>query len=147
MSELLIGEYEHTLDEKHRVSLPKSFRKALGKRLVVVRGFDSCLVIYGEKGWLRFAEKLQTLSNGLSDTRAMSRALFSGAYEMVSDANGRILIPENHCAHAFLERDVVFIGVADRVELWDLGRWKAYTAKMLPEVERIAEGLGGRGVL
>ncbi len=147
MSDLLIGEYEHTLDEKHRVSLPKSFRKALGKRLVVVRGFDACLMIYSEKEWLRFAEKLQTLSSGLSDTRAMSRALFSGAHEMTSDANGRILIPENHCMHASLERDVVFIGVSSRVELWDSGRWQAYTKKISPEVERIAESLGGQGVL
>src|SRR3989344_3317690 len=118
MTNLLIGEYEHTLDEKKRISLPKAFRAALGKRVVATRGLDNCLCIYSHSSWDVMAKKLQSLSFVNADTRGFNRFMLSGAAEVDVDGAGRILIPEHQKAYAGLKKRVVFTGVSDRVEIW-----------------------------
>src|SRR3989344_2234440 len=139
MAGLLIGEYEHTLDEKKRISLPKAFRASLGKRLVVTRGLDNCLVIYPPHAWEKMADKLQSLSIVQTDTRGFSRFLLSGAAEVEVDVVGRILIPEHQKAYAGLKKRVVFAGVSDRVEVWDADRRIRYKSRIDRDAERMAK--------
>ena len=147
MTNLLIGEYEHTLDEKKRVSLPKTFRQALGKRVVMTRGLDKSLVIFSRSAWERMAEKLQSLSFVNADTRGFNRFMLSGAAEVEVDAAGRVLIPDHQKEYAGLKRDVIFAGISDRVEIWDSSRWRTYKAHIEKDAERMAAKLGEIGVL
>jgi len=147
MSGLLIGEYEHTLDEKKRISLPKNFRTALGKKVVMTRGLDNCLVMFPTKAWAKMAEKLQSLSFVDADTRGFNRFMLSGAAEVEIDGVGRILIPEHQKAYAGLDRNVVFAGISDRVEIWDATRWNTYKEKIEKDAERMAAKLGEIGAL
>ena len=147
MSNLLIGEYGHTLDEKKRVSVPKAFRAALGKRIVMTRGLDNCIVIFSIKSWERMAGKLQNLSFVEPDSRAFNRFMLSGAVETEVDGVGRILIPEHQKEYAGLTRDVVFTGVSDRVEIWDSAKWREYKAKIEANAEEMAQKLGQIGAL
>jgi MraZ protein len=48
---MLLGEFEHTIDEKNRLTLPAKFRQALSGGLVITRGMDGCLYCYPEAGW------------------------------------------------------------------------------------------------
>ena len=144
---LLIGEYEHTLDEKKRISLPKTFRGSLGKRVVVTRGLDNCLVVYSYESWAKVAEKLQSLSIVNSDTRGFNRFMLSGAAEVDVDAAGRILLPDHQKEFAQLKKNVVFTGVSDRVEVWDSARWKSSKARSEKDAERMAKKLGEIGAL
>ena len=76
---MFLGEYEHTLDEKKRVSLPKAFRAGLGKKMILTRGLDNCLFVYPEKAWEKVAAKLDQLSFAQADTRGFNRfILFDG---------------------------------------------------------------------
>lgn len=147
MTNLLIGEYEHTLDEKKRVSLPKAFRAALGKRVVMTRGFDNCLFVYARPAWDKVAEKLQSLSFVQTDTRGFNRFMLSGAAEVDVDGVGRILIPDHQKAFAGLKKNVVFAGVSDRVEIWDRARWQTYKARIEKDAEKMAAKLGEIGAL
>ena len=147
MSGLLIGEYEHTLDEKKRISLPKNFRTALGRKVVMTRGLDNCLVMFPTKAWTKMAEKLQSLSFVDADTRGFNRFMLSGAAEVEIDGVGRILIPEHQKAYAGLDRNVVFAGISDRVEIWDATRWKSYKERIEKDAERMAAKLGEIGAL
>ncbi|QQG37533.1 MAG: division/cell wall cluster transcriptional repressor MraZ [Candidatus Kaiserbacteria bacterium] len=147
MTSLLIGEYEHTLDDKKRVSLPKQFRGAFGKKVVITRGLDNCLYAYAPGGWQRIAEKLQSLSIADADTRGFARFMLSGAAEVEIDGIGRILIPDHQKTYASLKKRVVFAGVSDRVEIWDAERWSAYKAKIDKQAERMAKKLGEIGAL
>src|SRR3989338_4661543 len=147
MQSLLIGEYEHTLDEKKRVSLPKQFRSALGRKVVMTRGLDNCLVIYAPAAWGKMAEKLQSLSIVNADTRGFSRFLLSGAAEVEVDGVGRILIPDHQKDYAGLRKRVVFAGVSDRVEMWDSERWSKYKSRIDQDAERMAKKLGEIGAL
>ena len=144
---MFIREYEHTLDEKKRVSLPKQYRAALGKRMVMTRGLDSCLFVFPQKDWDRVAGKLQELSFAQADTRGFNRFILSGAAEVETDAAGRILIPEHQKEFAGLKKTVIFAGVSDRVEIWDAGEWKKYKAKIESQAEAMAETLGKIGAL
>ena len=147
MTNLLIGEYEHTLDDKKRISLPKSFRAALGKRVVITRGLDSCLFVFSRDSWGKIAQKLQSLSFANVDTRGFNRFMLSGAAEVEVDQLGRILIPEHQKTFARLKKKVVFAGISDRVEIWDAESWFRYKARIEKDAERMAKKLGEIGAL
>lgn len=147
MQGLLIGEYEHTLDEKKRVSLPKGFRGSLGKRVVMTRGLDNCLFIYSYGSWQKVAERLQSLSIVNEDTRGFNRFMLSGAAEVDVDAAGRILIPDHQKEFAQLKKNVVFTGVSDHVEVWDSARWKSYKARIEKDADQMAKKLAEIGAL
>ncbi len=144
---MFIGEYEHTLDEKKRVSLPKQFRTGLGKKMVMTRGLDNCLFVYSQANWEKVAEKLQALSFAQADTRGFNRFILSGAAEVEADSAGRILIPDHQKVFAGLKKTVVFAGVSDRVEVWDAESWKGYKARIESQADSMAEKLGEIGAL
>ena len=144
---MFIGEYEHTLDEKKRVSLPKAFRTGLGKKMVMTRGLDNCLFVYSKSAWEKVAAKLQELSFAQADTRGFNRFILSGAAEVEADAAGRILIPDHQKEFAGLGKTVVFAGVSDRVEVWDATAWKSYKARIEKQADAMAEKLGEIGAL
>jgi len=144
---MFIGEYEHTLDEKKRVSIPRQFRTGLGKRMVMTRGLDNCLFVYSRGAWEKVAGKLQELSFAQADTRGFNRFILSGAAEVETDAAGRILIPEHQRQFANLKKTVVFAGVSDRVEIWDAEVWKEYKKGIEKKADALAEKLGEVGAL
>src|SRR4051812_21623613 len=92
---MFLGEYQHSLDEKKRVSLPKAFRKDLGRNVVMTRGLDNCLFIYSRSSWGKVAKKLSELSFAQADTRGFNRFILSGAAEVEVDSAGRVLIPDH----------------------------------------------------
>jgi MraZ protein len=144
---MFIGEYEHSLDDKKRVSLPKAFRNALGKKIVMTRGLDNCLFVYSRSSWEKVAGKLQDLSFAQADTRGFNRFILSGAVEVEVDQAGRILIPEHQKEFAGLKKTIVFTGVNDRVEIWEASRWNSYKARIEKQADALAEKLGEIGAL
>ena len=144
---MFIGEYEHSLDDKNRISLPKSFRSSLGKKVVMTRGLDNCLFVYSRSDWEKVAAKLDQLSFAQADTRGFNRFILSGAAEVEVDAAGRVLIPEHQVQFAGLKKNVVFAGVSDRVEIWDKTRWDSYKTKIEKQADALAEKLGEIGAL
>ena len=144
---MFIGEYEHSLDDKKRVSLPKPLRASLGKKVVMTRGLDNCLFVYSRSAWEKVAAKLQDLSFAQADTRGFNRFILSGAAEVEVDGAGRILIPDHQKDFAGLKRNVVFAGVSDRVEIWDAARWTTYKTRIEKQADALAEKLGEIGAL
>ncbi len=144
---MLIGEYRHTIDEKRRIALPAKFRRALGKKLVITRGLDSCLFVFSTTQWQSIVEKLDRLSVGQADSRAFGRYLFAGAAELEVDQLGRILVPVELADHAHLKGTAALIGVNDRCEIWNEAAWDAYRQSVEKEADRVAEKLGAIGIL
>jgi MraZ protein len=144
---MFLGEYNHTIDDKKRLSLPKGFKKELGKSAVLTRGLDNCLFLYTKKDWEKTAEKLKELSFTQADTRGFNRFMFSGAAEVSIDSAGRILVPETLKRFAGLKSKVVLAGVSDRVEIWDEKAWAEYTRRIEKQADAMAEKLGEVGVL
>lgn len=139
---MFIGECSHTIDQKRRVAIPSKFRKILGKKAVVTRGFDNCLVVYPPEQWNETAKKLESLPSGQADARGFARVTLSGATDVEIDKLGRILLPDNLRKYAFLKKNVVVIGLSNKIEIWDEKRWAEYKEKMEKTVNDMAQKLG-----
>jgi MraZ protein len=144
---MLIGEYNHTLDGKGRISLPAKFRKEMGKKLVVTYGLDHCLFVFTEKEWKVISNHLSEFSLLQSDNRSFNRFMFGGAVEASVDSIGRILIPDHLKGWATLKQKAVIIGVQNRLEIWSDSSWKSYKKEVEKKADGLAEKLGGAGVL
>lgn len=143
---MLIGEYRHNLDDKKRVSVPANFRKELGKRVIISRGFDKCLFVHPISEWQRFTEELEKMPVGRIDSRDLSRFIFAGAAETDIDSLGRILIPDFLKNFAELKAKVVVVGVSRRIELWDETKWEENTRRIEGQADVLAEKMGELGM-
>ena len=119
---MFMGQYEHTIDAKGRTIIPAKYREGLGETFIITRGLDGCLYLYPSDAWREFADKLQSLPSTLQN-RKIQRQFLSKAMEVSLDKQGRILVPALHREMADLEKDVVFVGMMNRVELWDKARY------------------------
>lgn len=126
---MFIGQFQHSLDQKGRLIIPSKFREDLGQSFVLTKGLDGCLFVYPRDEWAVLEQKLKTLPFTQKDARAFIRFFFAGAVEAEMDKQGRILIPPQLREHAGIERDVVIIGVSNRVEIWSQEQWEAYSVK------------------
>ncbi|HHY36558.1 MAG TPA: division/cell wall cluster transcriptional repressor MraZ [Firmicutes bacterium] len=136
---MFMGEYRHTIDSKGRLIIPVKFREGLGPSFVATKGLDSCLFLYPREEWSNLEQKLKALPFTRADARAFVRFFFSGATECEMDRQGRILLPPNLREYAGIEKDVVVIGVSNRVEVWSEEGWRAYSSKAEQAYEEIAE--------
>ncbi len=136
---MFMGEFSHSLDTKGRVIIPAKFRKGLGDNFVATRGRDNCIFLYPMNEWKTLEEKIRKLPLTKSDARAFSRFFLSGASECELDKQGRISLPANLRSYASLEKDVVIIGVSNRVEIWSQEKWDSYQQQAENSFENIAE--------
>lgn len=138
---VFMGEFQHSIDDKGRLTIPAKFREGLGTSFVITRGLDQCLFVYPADEWTLLSEKLKTLPFTKADARAFTRFFFSGATECEWDKQGRVNIPANLREHAALEKECVVIGVSNRVEIWSVGKWETYFEESQGSFGEIAEKL------
>jgi MraZ protein len=142
---MLLGEYEHTIDDKSRLTLPARFRQAFTEGVVVSRGLDGCLYAYPRADWTTAIEARLAVLDPLSkETRRLQRYFYSGAAEGELDKQGRIGIPGALLEHAHLVRDVVVAGVHDHLEIWDRASWRRELAEVEGSAEHVAERLAAK---
>jgi MraZ protein len=142
---MFIGEYSHSIDPKRRVAMPSKFRTELGTRVVVTRGLDSSLFVYPMKVWEELAAKLGNMPVGESGTRSFIRLMLAGASDTELDSQGRVLIPDYLKEYASLRKNVVVVGLYNRLEVWDETKWKSYKTSAEKNTGKIAEELGKLG--
>ncbi|MEX0616523.1 MAG: division/cell wall cluster transcriptional repressor MraZ [Candidatus Woykebacteria bacterium] len=140
---MFLGEYKHSIDYKGRVSVPKKFRAELGKGSVLTKGLDRCLFLYTKQAWESLSQSIRSMPVTASDARAFSRYLFSGAIEIEFDQLGRIFIPEYLRSYSSIKKEVVIVGVLERVEIWDKKTWGRVSKGIENKGEEIAEKLTG----
>lgn len=99
---------------------------------------DACLYIRGDE-WKNFEEKLRTFPLTNKDARALKRFFLARATECELDKQGRFLINSNLREFAGLEKEVVIIGVLDKIEIWSKEKWLEYSEKENNEADDIAE--------
>lgn len=143
---MFIGEYNHSLDDKGRLAVPKKFREDLSTGAVVTRGLDTCLFLYTRKEWEKLAEKLANLPFAQANTRAFARLMLAGAMDVEMDKQGRVILPEYLRSFAGMKKNVVVAGLYNRLELWDEERWQAYKKQTEDKSTQIAEQMADLGV-
>ncbi len=127
---MFLGEYDHTLDDRGRVTLPKRIRSEVsGNEVIVSRGFDRCIFGYDS---IRFKEEaIKHLESPitLDDARRIRRYVFSAAVKIEIDKIGRIVLPAQLKEYAGVDRKVRIIGAGDHFEIWDEEKWKEYATQ------------------
>ena len=141
---MFMGEYNHTIDAKGRLIVPSKFRESLGDVFVVTKGLDGCLFVYDNEEWNVFEEKLKSLPLTNKDARTFVRFFLAGAAEVEVDKQGRILVPGVLREFAGLKKDVVLIGVASRIEIWDRERFDGIA--VYEDMDEIAEHMAELGL-
>ena len=145
MATMFLGEHEHTLDEKNRLTLPARFRDSFPDGLVVTRGMDGCLYAYARSDWQSLVDSRLAALDPLSrDDRMMTRYFFSAAVEAAPDKQGRIMLPAGLVDHAKLGREVVVAGVYDHLEIWDRAAWRAQVQEVEGRADDVAERLAAK---
>jgi MraZ protein len=138
---MLLGEHEHSIDDKNRITLPAKFRAVFAAGVVLTRGMDGCLYAYRSEDWEHLVEsRLAELDPLSKEGRRMQRFFFSGAVEAELDKQGRVMIPAALIQHGSLGRNVVIAGMRDHLEIWDSATWR----KEMKEVEGSAEDVAER---
>jgi len=141
-----MGEYQHSLDAKGRLIIPAKFREELGEIAVMTRGLDNCLFLFPMPEWKVLEEKLKTLPLTKATARQFVRFFFSGATECELDKQGRIMIPPSLRDYAGVDKDVVVIGVSNRIEIWSRQRWEDYMQQAESAYAEIAENIVELGI-
>jgi MraZ protein len=151
---LFCGDSRHSVDAKHRVFLPKRFQSELpldegGSRVAVLaRGLDGCLYLFTEEGLERALERMDTEAFASADHRKLQRLFFSYTSRVTLDASGRLLLPEKLRKLAGIQKEVVMVGVRQRVEIWAGERWDAFEAEngeAFDELEDVLTGKSSEG--
>jgi len=142
---MFYGEFAHSLDRKGRLIIPSKFREALkevyAEKLYITRGLDKCLFIFTEEEWKIQEGKFRSISFTKSEHRKFNRLFFSGAQDVVADKQGRILLSSYLKNYADIKKEVVFIGVSNRIEIWAKELWKEFYDTSKESYEEIAENL------
>jgi MraZ protein len=139
---MLLGEYEHTIDEKNRLTLPAKFRESFSEGVVISRGMDRCLSVYPRGQWERAVDdRLGALDPLSREARSLQRYFYSAATEAELDRQGRIVVPAGLVDYAELGRDVVVAGVRDRLEVWNRDAWHKQRDEIEGSAEHVAQRL------
>ena len=145
MITMFMSQYNHTIDAKGRVIIPAKFREKLGDSFVITKGLDGCLYGYAKEEWSAFEEKLGTLPITNKNSRQFTRFFLAGAAECELDKQGRILIPSVLREFAGLDKDVVLVGVASKIEIWSKERWDESNGEYETNMDDIAMNLESLG--
>ena len=123
---MLLGEYNHNIDEKGRLIIPAKLREGLGDSFVICNGLEGCLFVYSQEEWNKFVAELESLPRMNKDARMFKRYFFGSANEGSFDRQGRVL--------------------QDRVEIWDKALWEEKSQISEEDLDAIAERMEAIGI-
>ena len=112
------GRYEHTVDDRGRVSLPPRYRNEFNRGVIVQMGADGCIDVYTEEGFQEVASHVvepPTTSGG----RRARRVHYSDSFDTELDRQGRILIPPRLRQAAAVNGTVIITGRKECLEIWN----------------------------
>ena len=118
-----LGEYSYSLDSKGRINMPARFRQALSKNnkntFVSTRGMDSCIWVYPLSQWFEIEKGLRSLSSLSRIHRTFVRNTARYATPSTYDKQGRINLTPSLINFASLKKDILIIGMVNKMEIWD----------------------------
>jgi MraZ protein len=122
----LLGTHSYQLDPKGRLSLPARFREAFADGAWVTIGQDGCLFAFPRVEWERRADEVGASPLSDASGRAYARLFFGSSDELRLDSQGRLTVPGRLREAVGIDKDVVVLGVRDRMEIWDRGSFERY---------------------
>jgi MraZ protein len=143
---MLLGEFEHSIDDKGRITIPAKFRPRLAVGVVVTKAIDPCLWLYPNDTWDELSAKIRGLPLADRQAREFRRQVFGGAADSVPDRQGRVILPAYLREYAAIDKQAVIIGLHDHCEIWNPERWRERQRKSDEDPEGRAEQFANLGI-
>ena len=144
---MFLGEYEHSIDDKSRLTLPARFRDAVAAGVVLSKGLDGSVDVYPRDAWEeKVVARIGGLDPLLPEARLLQRHFFGGATEDIPDKQGRVHLPAPLVRHGKLGKDVTVIGSNDHLEIWDRAAWAERLEGMEGSADNVAQRLAEQRV-
>ncbi len=139
---MFAGRYEYTIDDKSRVSIPAKFREILSANhdiRLMITNLDGCIVCYPYREWENIQQKISDYGAMKKEGRAFLRYFYSGITECLMDKLGRILIPQSLKSDAAILKNIIIIGVGNKIEIWAKERWEDLVKKATSDPDQVAD--------
>ncbi len=137
------GHYEHSLDAKHRLSIPARFRTAFSSGLVLAKDTDACISAWTPDAHESTVERALAGRNPFGrDYKGLQRYFQANSFDMELDSSGRVTLPPPLMEHAGIEREVVVAGVGDHIEVWGRERWQEEQQVLDESIGEVTDSLG-----
>lgn len=140
---MILGKYFGVISHKRRTAIPKKFLDQLGGKVYFAKWYEGCLVLVGEEGFNALLEKLvgkpKVMVKGIRETE---RFVLGSSFELVPDNQGRVVLPAELVEHAGLKERTVFLGLGNRIEIWDYQKWLEKEKELTLKAEKVIEKLG-----
>lgn len=137
------GKHSCKLDAKGRLALPAKVKSALpestGNKLFIGHGFEPCLVLYPVVEYKKKESQILGLDDYDPENRRLKRSFFENHYDMELDSANRFLISKGDLAYAKLEKEVLLIGLGDKIEVWSPEVYEAYTTGSAEEYSKLVQ--------
>lgn len=143
----LIGEYSGKVVAGHRVALPAVLRKVLGNSFIMTKGYEGCILIVPSTSWEKLIQPMESRSFLDHNARDTLRFLVGSAFEVATDAQGRVVMPETLRKYAgtlYSDRkdcEIVFVGLVNWIEVWEKSRWEERASFIEENADGIAQEL------
>ena len=131
----LSGRYNHQVDDKGRIRIPAKFKDALGSHPYITVGQNRCLYIFSSEEAERIlGERFGDVDGFSKDPKLDAmRKIFPRGTFLEEDKQGRFTLPSWLVSYSGIKKNVVSVGMNNRVELWDEEHWAEYDAESDPE--------------
>lgn len=133
------GEYQHNMDVKGRVAIPVKYREGLGEKFYMTKGLDNCVYMLSEEQYDLMIENFDL--NNVKE-RKVHRFFFGSTVEGETDKQGRVMVPQSLRQYAKLEKEVVFAGIGNKVEIWNAQDWNEYNSDDSDIIAGLMEEIG-----
>jgi len=140
---LFTGEFECKMDAKGRLTLPSKIKSKLpevsGNQLVLSLGLEPCLVLYPMVEYRKIYSRIASMNEFNEEFRRLQRNFFRRIIEVELDNAGRLLIPKSMSKYAKLDKEVILVGMGNRMELWDLTVYNEFIIDDNTEFSKLAQ--------
>jgi len=120
---MFLGRYEHSIDDKGRLTIPAKFRGDLAAGVVVTKGIDCCLYLFPTNQFETLAARIRELPITQEQAREFRRQMFADASDEIPDKQGRIIIPPYLREYAGIDAQVIVTGLDTYIEIWSTEVW------------------------
>ncbi|MFO8010333.1 MAG: division/cell wall cluster transcriptional repressor MraZ [Dehalococcoidia bacterium] len=141
---MLLGEYEYRIDQKGRLAIPAKFRKEFHGGVVLTRGIDKQILAFPLNEWQKLSENYEVSPFSPSKNRRLNRVIFSSAFDLELDRQGRVAIPQTLRELAQIKDRAVIAGTNKCLEIWSKELWEEEKKRMDEDAYRLAEGTEDR---
>lgn len=124
---MFIGHYSSICTTRNQITFPSKFKELTGKKILITSWLEKSLIVLPfQDGQTLLAKFLEEASTLLPEVRDLERFFYGNAVQVALDEQNRFVLPKQLREYAHIGKRVVFVGVKERIELWDENMWSNY---------------------